>query len=140
MLFERSAHGAVGIEVEEQEALGQLAEVEAFGVEQCRYHLSVVSLLHQCVDVLTVELGALLVEGCIEAEELDVVEEHVLKVGDGLVMTAGEEFEQVLEHAAGSARCGHELHDAVVGLQIFVPLSRCLLQGILVSFYYSIGY
>ena len=114
MFLERCAHGVVGIEVEEQEALGQLTEVKAFGVEQCGYHLSVVTLFHQSLDVLAIELGALRVKCCIETEELDMIEEHMLKVGYRLIVAAGEELEEVLEHAAGSTRCGHKLHDAMV--------------------------
>ena len=97
------------------------------------------SFLHQRMDVLTIEFCTLLVERSVESKELDVIEEHMLEVCHGFVVPTSQELEEILEHATGCARCRHKFHYVVIGLQIFVPLSRSLFQSILIGLYYSIG-
>ena len=110
MLLHRRA-GAFGILVEKQHALRQLAVVESFLVEHVGHHGLVVALGHEFLDALAVVLTALLVECIIEGEVLYFGEVFLLEIGGGHVVVGTEEREHVLEHAAGSTRCGNELHD-----------------------------
>ena len=109
--------GTLGILVEEQHALRQLSVVESLLVEHVGHHGLVVALGHELLDALAIVLEALLVECVVEGEVFYFGEVFLLEIGGGHIIVGTEEREHVLEHAAGSARCGNELHDfAALGL------------------------
>ena len=126
MLLHRRA-GTLGILVEEQHALRQLTVVQAFLVQHVGHHSLVVALSHQLLHALAVIGLALLVQRPEESEVLDAVEVFLLKVGGRHVIVGIQEAEHILEHAAGSTRSGHELHD-------FAPLGLIGIPGIDILF------
>ena len=126
MLLHRRA-GSLGILVKEQHALRQLAVVQAFLVQHVGHHSLVVALSHQLLHTLAVVGLALLVQRPEESEVLDAVEVFLLKVGGWHVIVGIQEAEHILEHAAGSTRSGHELHD-------FAPLGLIGIPGVDILF------
>ena len=123
-VFLHRCAGAVLVLVEQKQALGQLAVVESLGVEHIGHHSLVVALGNQVLGARIVVGVAFLAQCLAERKLLDVVKEGLLKLGLGCIVVGAEEGEHVLEHAAGSARCGHKLHHLVALTLVVLP---CLL-------------
>ena len=115
-------HASVGIAVEEQESLGKLAIVEAFGLEHVGHHVLVAASCHQRVYTLALVALASLVEGIEEGELVDAVEISLLKVGSGHIVGRVEKFEHILEHAAGCTTRRHEFGNVVALHLVVLPL------------------
>ena len=118
---------AVLILMELQQAFGQGAVVQSGRLKQGCHHSLVVAFGHQGGNVLALGLLACGVEVLVESEVRDTVEELLLEVGGGDVIVRTQKLEQVLEHAAGGARGGHELHHRLIRLCVGLPRIQVLL-------------
>ena len=129
-LHEVLLHGRarpVLIAVEAEQALRQLAVVEAALLQQVGHDGLVSSRGQQVVDSLALILQAGSVELGEEGKLVDVVEKLVFETRLRGVVVGVEEGEQILEHAAGSARGGYKLRHLVLPGLVGVPLADVLL-------------
>ena len=120
MLLERSAR-PLGILVEEQQALRQLAVIKPFRLQHVGNDGLVAAFSQKRGDVFAFILKAGIVKLAVEGETLDVVEVTLLKVGLGRIVVAVQESEHVLEHAAGSSAGRNELDNALAFGLVGVP-------------------
>ena len=112
---------AIGILVEEQQALGQLTIVQTLGLQHIGSHSLVVTLGHEGLDALAVVLLTGSIECIEEGKLIDRVEILLLEIGGGHIIVGIDESEHVLEHAAGGTRCRHELHNLIACGLVLVP-------------------
>ena len=89
------------IVVEQEQALGQLAIVQAFCLQHVGSNSLEVTFLHQLLDALAIVFLTSCIELTIEGELFDVVKILLLKVRCGLVVIGIHESEHILEHTAG---------------------------------------
>ena len=120
MFFHRRAR-PVGIFVEEEQAFGQRTVIQALALQQIGNDSFVFAGCDKGGDAFAFVLFALRVEGGIESELLDFVEELLLECRRRLVVFSRKEFIQVLEHTACRARSGDEFHNLFVFCQISIP-------------------
>ena len=102
MFFEWSTC-AVGVFVEEEKSLRELAVVESVLAEKTAHNVLVLLGLNKCIDALAVCLDACFVEKLAECEFMDFGEEGLYEICIRLVRCAVSKFEQVLEHSAGGS-------------------------------------
>ena len=110
-----------GVLVEEQEALWQLSVVQALSLEHIGSDSLVAPFSDELFDALALVLLANGVECVIESELLDGVEVFLLEIGGGHVIVGIDKCKHVLEHTAGSARCGYELDHLLAFSLVGVP-------------------
>ena len=94
--------------VELQQALGQATIVQSIRLEQRASHIGMTTSIHQLEDIHVVAFHAGLVQGGVEGKLLHIAEECALKVGLWGHAARVDKGVQVLEHAAGCSRSGHE--------------------------------
>ena len=120
MLLKRRA-GLSVVAVELEQALGQLAVVEAVGIQHGHHNILLTAFCHQSVGTLAVQHNASIVQSGEESEVVETVEELLLEVGRRHVVIGVHKFKHRLEHAAGSAGSRHKFGDLVALLLILVP-------------------
>ena len=120
MLLKRRA-GLSVVAVELKQALGQLAVVEAVGIQHGHNNILLTAFCHQSVGTLAVHHNAGIVQSGEESEVVETVEELLLEVGRRHVVVGVHKLEHRLEHAAGSAGSRHEFGNLVALLLILVP-------------------
>ena len=127
VFFQRSAY-AVFVAVEFQQALWKSTVVQTSSFEQVGNNSLVVTFGNQCVDTLTVVLFASSVQVSEECEVVNVVEELLFEICSRNIVFSTQEFEHILEHTAGCARCRNELHDFLFAFHISIPCCQVCLH------------
>ena len=114
----------VGIAVEQQQALGLVAVVEAFGLKEVAHHQLVIAGSRLGLEVIPV-FGQGFSQRLVEGELGKLLEE-----GDSLLASLGRVIAQVgvefLEHTGGGARGGHELHQFLAGEHLGIVGAKLL--------------
>ena len=112
---------AIIIAMELQQALRKLTVVQTFLAKHILNDGLVVSFLEERINAFAFVQEASIVERVEESEVMDVGKEDLLEIRSRHIVVGIEELEHILEHAACSAACRHELCNRVPLLLVVVP-------------------